>query len=266
MSYRGTTITGGIARQTPLVNDLGNSNIWSTASTGVAGIDAVRTAAGADLGNNDIIITGFPATPEYFMVRADSYSNLHVLPINLPNGDSLVTASVLGFAEQVPDDGDWTESNSGSGDWAESSGLVTGTSPTTGSNRARAAAGDHTADTVLLVLENLSGVINANNELELIGAVSTSNRYASLRNTSGNWNLGGTTDTGQAVTTAGDLEMLCDGPANSVYYRWGRHGSWSAASFTSTFALSVGARWNIQTSSAGNPASASMNRAVLVTI
>lgn len=264
MGYRGTIISGGVARQKPL--DLGDANVWSTSSTGVTGINAARANAGANLANNDIIITGYPSTPEYFMVRADSSGNLHVLPIDLPNGETLVTSSVLGFSEQIPSDGDWTESNTGSGGWAESSGTVTGTSPTTGSNRARAIAGSQTDTQVLLVMEDLVGVLNADNELELIGAVSTSNRYVSLRNTSGNWNVSGTHSTGQAVTSANTLEMLCDGPGNLIYYRWGRSGSWTSQPFTSTFALSLSARWNIQSASAGNPASISLTRGVVVAV
>lgn len=265
MSYRGTVISGGVARQKPL--GTGQPSVWTTTSSGVTGIDALYTAAGDNIADGDVFLIGEgTSNQEFFIVRVDTTGSFHVLPINLPNGESIIASSVLGFDAQVPDDGGWTESNTGGGDWTESSGLVTGTSPTTGSNRARAVAGDQTADTVLIVIENLSGVLNANNELELIGAVSTSNRYVSLRNTSGNWNVSGTHSTGQAVTSANTLEMLCDGPGNLIYYRWGRIGAWTSRPFTATFALSLGARWNIQSASSGNPASVSMDKCVLVTI
>lgn len=265
MGYRGTVISGGVARQKPL--DLGDANVWRTATTGTAGTAAIRTAAGANLGDGDILVTGYnTASQIYWVARADGGGNIHVLPVALPNGESLVASSVLGFDGQIPSDGDWTESNTGSGGWTESSGLVTATSPTTGSNRARAIAGDQTADTVLIVVENLSGTLNSDNELELIGAVSTSNRYVSLRNTSGNWNVSGTHSTGQAVTSANTLEMLCDGPGNLIYYRWGRTGSWTSQPFTSTFALSLSARWNAQSASAGNPVTISMDRCVVCAV
>lgn len=245
---------------------LGDGNVWQSASTGTAGITAARAAAGADLAVGDVIVTGWPSTPEFFAVASDGAGNLHVLPVALPNGALLQPAGIEGFAAQVPDAGDWTDASRGSGAWSVASGVVTGTSSATGNNEARATAGDQTANLVLAVYEQLSAVAAVNAEIEIITAVSTSNRYLSTRNTGGVWYMdasGGVTS--QSISVAVDLEVLADGAGNLAYWRFGRTGAWSSKAFANTFAVGYGARLNADRAGGAN-ASVSCTRAALVTL
>ena len=184
----------------------------------------------------------------------------------LPNGALLQPAGIEGFAAQVPDAGDWTDSSRGSGAWSVTDGVVTGTSIATGNNEARATAGDQTAALVLAVYEGLSAVASANAEIEIVTAVSTSNRYLSTRNTGGVWYMdasGGVTS--QSISAAVDLEVLADGAGNLAYWRFGRSGAWSSKAFANTFALGYSARLNADRAGASN-ASVSCTRAALVTL
>lgn len=246
--------------------DLGNGNVWQSASVGTAGIAAARAAAGSDLAVGDVIVTGWPSTPEFFAVASDGAGNLHVLPVALPNGALLQPAGIEGFAAQVPDAGDWTDASLGTGAWSESGGVVTGTSVDTGNNEARAIAGDQASALVLAVYEGLSAVASANGEVEITTAVSTSNRYLSTRNTGGVWYMdasGGVTT--QSISVAVDLEVLADGAGNLAYWRFGRTGAWSSKAFANTFAFGYGARLRADRAG-GASASVSCTRAALVTL
>lgn len=243
---------------------LGDGNVWQSASTGTAGIDAARATAGADLAAGDVIVTGWPSAPEFFAVASDGAGNLHVLPVALPGGHLMQPSAIEGFAAQVPDAGDWTDTSRGTGAWSESGGVVTGTSVDTGNNEARATAGDRTAALVLAVYEGLRAVATANTEIEIITAVSASNRYLSTRNTGGVWYMdasGGVTS--QSVAVAVDLEVLADGAGNLAYWRFGRTGAWSSKAFANTFALGYSALLRADRSGAST-ASVSCTRAALV--
>lgn len=247
---------------------LGDGNVWQSASTGTAGIDAARATAGADLAAGDVIVTGWPSAPEFFAVASDGAGNLHVLPVALPGGHLMQPTGIAGFAAQVPYDGDWTDASRGTGAWSvdEETGIVTGTSVDTGNNEARATAGDRTAALVLAVYEGLRAVATANTEIEIITAVSTSNRYLSTRNTSGVWYMDATGGvTTQDITVAVDLEVLADGAGNLAYWRFGRTGAWSSKAFANTFALGYSALLRADRSGAST-ASVSCTRAALVTL
>lgn len=79
----GTIISGGVARQ--ISGGTGQPSVWATASSGVAGIDALYTAAGANLADGDIGITNTNVTPRVFYYSSTIKNWIRVNPLNSAN-------------------------------------------------------------------------------------------------------------------------------------------------------------------------------------
>lgn len=108
MSYRGTVISGGVARQKPL--GTGQPSVWTTTSSGVTGIDALYTAAGANLADGDIGIIGITGAPILFSYSDAAKNWVRVNPRLNSSRNYFVEASTTnGFRNQDATTVDWTE-------------------------------------------------------------------------------------------------------------------------------------------------------------
>jgi hypothetical protein len=111
-SYRGTQIDGLVASQKPLGGSSGDGNIWTTSSSGVAGIDALYVAAGDDLADGDmgIINTGGSPVVFYYSTAARNWTRTN--PIHNSSQQYFPEASKTnGFRVDDVDDLDWTTQN-----------------------------------------------------------------------------------------------------------------------------------------------------------
>lgn len=94
MGYRGTVISGGVARQKPLGSgDVGDANVWVTTSSGVSGIDDLYTAAGANLSDGDIGIIDTSGTPVAFTYSTTAKNWVRLNPFSTGNDCYFVEAS-----------------------------------------------------------------------------------------------------------------------------------------------------------------------------
>lgn len=220
--------------------------VWAPSTVtdyGRAALLGVVSAAGANLFAGDIITVGVgTSNEEDFKVVEDDSGNLHYIPLNIPGIVSKYPTNKFGFRAQIPSDGDWTNATRGTGTYIESGGIAIATAVDTGNNEGRATAGTQAVANVVGVFEGVYGSFGADNDLELVVASSTSNRYGSIRNTTGKWNLSGSLDSGVTATVVNDIEAVIVGAANLVYFRVGRSGSWLSGAPTGTFALGFSGR------------------------
>lgn len=112
-SYPGTEISGSVARMKVGGADLGDANVWVTASAGVAGRDALYTAAGANLADGDIGIIDSGGTPVAFRYSDAARNWVRLNPFSNSNAVYAVEdAKTNGFRNQDATTVGWTDSGS----------------------------------------------------------------------------------------------------------------------------------------------------------
>lgn len=113
-SYRGSEITGSVARQKPLGTDLGDANVWTTTSSGVTGLDALYTAAGANLADGDLGIIDITGDSIIFVYKDAMRNWIRVNPRH--NSSQQVfpeSAKSYGFRNQDATTVGWEDDGTG---------------------------------------------------------------------------------------------------------------------------------------------------------
>lgn len=107
-SYRGTEISGGVARQKPL--GTGQPSVWTTSSSGVTGIAALYTAAGANLADGDIGIIDTGGSPVTFRYTESVKNWMRTHPFSTSNAALFVEdAKSNGFRQQDATTNGWDD-------------------------------------------------------------------------------------------------------------------------------------------------------------
>lgn len=107
----GTIISGGVARQ--ISGGTGQPSVWDTASAGVAGRDALYTAAGSNLADGDIGIIDTGGSPITFRYTESVKNWVRTHPFSTSNEALFVEdAKSNGFRDEDATTVGWTDSGS----------------------------------------------------------------------------------------------------------------------------------------------------------
>lgn len=102
----GTIISGGVARQ--ISGGTGQPSVWTTSSAGVAGRDALYTAAGANLADGDIGIIDTGGSPVTFRYTESVKNWMRTHPFSTSNAALFVEdAKSNGFRQQDATTNGW---------------------------------------------------------------------------------------------------------------------------------------------------------------